>query len=183
MWRSTACSLIMFALLASAAGAEEHGPALASGHESSEHGEHSFHRHHFSVFLGVTDGPILKEVEREGLEPIELSKDEQEFTVGLDYIYRLSQLWGIGVLVDYAGGDFKSWVAGVPIVLHATNQLKFMAAPGFEDRSSESREFLVRLGVSYDFEVGGFTIAPALNVDIVDSEEIYVYGINLGKGF
>jgi len=37
--------------------------------------------------------------------------------------------------------------------------------------------------VSYDFEVGGFTIAPALNVDIVDSEEIYVYGINFGKGF
>ena len=173
-----ACGSIVFGLLAGAASGAEREHATDSGH-----GEHDFHRHHVSLFLGVTDGPILKEVEREGLEPIELSKDEQEFTIGLDYIYRLNRLWGVGVLIDYATGDFKSWVAGVPVVLHATNQLKFLLAPGFEDRSSESREFLLRLGVSYDFEIGGFTIAPIFNVDFVDSEEIFVYGVNLGKGF
>ena len=39
------------------------------------------------------------------------------------------------------------------------------------------------VGVMYDFEVGGFSIAPAFNVDFVDSEEVLVYGVNIGKGF
>ena len=175
--------LISLSLLSGAAFAADHGPEEAIDHGATAHDEHEFHRHHLSLFLGVTDGKILKEVEREGGEPIELSRDRQEFTAGLDYIYRVNQYLGVGALVDYAGGDFDFWVIGVPFVLHATNQLKFMVAPGFEDRTSESREFLVRLGVSYDFEVGNFTLAPAFNVDLVDGEETFVYGINLGRGF
>lgn len=56
-------------------------------------------------------------------------------------------------------------------------------APGAEDKEDEDSEFLVRVGVLYDFEVGGFTVAPALEVDFVDDEEILVSGVNIGKGF
>lgn len=44
-------------------------------------------------------------------------------------------------------------------------------------------EFMLRGGVLYDFEVGSITATPSVNVDLVDGEEIYVYGVNIGKGW
>lgn len=61
--------------------------------------------------------------------------------------------------------------------------MKLLLASGFEWKPEHDAEFLVRVGVMYDFEVGRFTIAPAFNVDFVDDEEILVYGVNIGKGF
>jgi hypothetical protein len=165
--------------------AQEHGEGHPSTPEAAEHAEHEFHRHHFSVFLGVTDGEIETEaavgVESEGGSVV--FEDQRAFTVGLDYEYRLNRRWGIGALIDYAGKDFRSWVAGVPIVLHPGGAWKLLVAPGLEDKEVEDVVFLVRAGVMYDFEVGSFTVAPALNVDFVDDEEILVYGFNIGRGF
>ncbi len=58
-----------------------------------------------------------------------------------------------------------------------------MIAPGVEDAEGHDREFLVRAGLAYDFEFGSLTIAPTLNVDFVDDEEIFVFGVTLGRGF
>ena len=41
----------------------------------------------------------------------------------------------------------------------------------------------MRVGLLYDFEVGRFTISPVLEFDLVDGEEIPVYGVSIGKGF
>jgi hypothetical protein len=160
----------------------EHEEKHSTEHEAAEHTEHEFHRHHVSVFVGVTDGEVESAVvgaESEG----GAVEDEQAFTLGLDYEYRLNRRWGVGALIDYAGKDFRSWVAGIPLVLHPRDGWKLLVAPGIEDRETEDSEFLVRAGVLYDFEVGRFTVTPALQVDFVDDDEILVYGVNLGRGF
>lgn len=160
---------------------QEHHPEAGA----AAHGEHEFHRHHLSVFLGVTDGEVEKHagagVESEGGSVT--VEDQRAFTVGLDYEYRLNRRWGVGALIDWAGKDFRSWVFGVPLVLHPKGGWKLLLAPGVEDSEEEDSEFLIRAGVMYDFEVGGYSIAPALNVDLVDGEEVLVYGVNIGRGF
>lgn len=179
---STLCvALIFVGSFGARATAQEHGEEHHPQAGAAEHEEHEFHRHHFSVFLGVTDGEIEKEapVEGESEGGAVVFEDQRAFTLGLDYEYRLNRYWGVGALVDYAGKDYRSWVAGVPLVLHPGGEWKLYAAPGLED----GEEFLVRAGVMYDFEVGRFSIAPALNVDFVDGEEVLVYGVNIGKGF
>ena len=161
--------------------AQEHHPEQGAG----EHGQHEFHRHHLSVFLGVSDGEVEKEAPA-GIESgggAVIVEDQRAFTLGLDYEYRLNRRWGVGALIDWAGKDSRSWVVGVPVVLHPKGGWKLLLAPGFEKNNEHDAEFLVRAGVMYDFEVGGCTIAPALNVDFVDGEEVLVYGVNIGRGF
>jgi hypothetical protein len=190
VWRlrtivSAACILLVIGCFGARASAQEHGEEHGAEHEVGEHAEHEFHRHHFSVFLGVTDGEVEKEavVGTESERAAVVVEDEEAFTLGLDYEYRLNRRWGVGALIDFAGGDFRSWVAGMPVFLHPGRGWKLLLAPGVEDKEDEDGEFLVRVGVLYDFEVGRFTIAPALQVDFVDDEEVLVYGVNIGKGF
>jgi hypothetical protein len=145
---------------------ESHGEEGARhGEEGAHHGEHEFHRHHVSIFVGDSN-----------------ERGEDAFTLGLDYEYRLSKLFGIGALVDFADEPLDTAVVGVPFFFHATPHLKLLVAPGLE-HEHEGDEFLVRLGVIYDFEVGRYTISPAVNVDFVDEEEVWVYGLNFGRGF
>ena len=45
-------------------------------------------------------------------------------------------------------------------------------------------EKLLRLGVEYSFELGGgWELAPQVNVDLVDSDDVWVLGVLLGRGF
>ncbi len=44
--------------------------------------------------------------------------------------------------------------------------------------------FVFRIGVAYDFHIGErFGIAPAVNLDFVNNEEVWVYGLNFTYGF
>jgi hypothetical protein len=164
--------------------AQEHGEEHHPQAGVEEHGEHEFHRHHFAVFLGVTDGEVEKEAEVAAeSEGGATTEDQRAFTLGLEYEYRLSRRWGIGALIDYAGKDFRSWVAGIPVILHPAGEWKLFAAPGLEDKADDDAEFLVRVWVLYDFEFGAFKIAPVLQVDFVGDEEVLIYGVNIGGGF
>ena len=192
-WRGritfAACALVLAIAVTGQAAAQEHGEehhAETGEAEQGEHAENGFHRHHLSVFLGVTDGEgeSADHHQAASAHGEELNVfDERAGTVGLDYEYRLKQRWGVGALIDYAGGDLETWVFGFPIVLHPAGQWKFLVAPGVEDKPGHDAEFLVRAGVIYDFQIGRMTIAPAVNVDFVDGEEVLVYGVNIGKGF
>jgi hypothetical protein len=86
---------------------------------------------------------------------------------------------------------------------HPAGGLKLLAAPGIEHhrgrggessahaKSDEHAEvdedethFLFRIGVAFDFHVGSrFGIAPAINLDLVDGGEVWVYGLNFGVKF
>ena len=137
--------------------------------EEATHREHSSeleHHQHAAVFVGNTqDG------------------SDNGFSVGVEYEYKISKVLGIGGLVEYAGGDFDSWVIAAPLFLRPYKGLLFILAPGLEFEHSEE-EFLFRAGIGYVFEIDGmWSITPQFNVDFVDSEEKFVYGLAFGRGF
>ena len=64
-----------------------------------------------------------------------------------------------------------------------SNAWKFYFAPGLEDGEHGS-EFLFRLGLEYAFDLNdGWDVSPQFNVDFVNSEEVFVFGVLIGKGY
>ncbi|UCG67222.1 MAG: hypothetical protein JSW12_09655 [Deltaproteobacteria bacterium] len=108
---------------------------------------------------------------------------EDGFTVGLTYEYRLNELFGIGGFAEYTGGHFDKWSAGVPLFMRPYGEFRFAFAPGFEHNHDEE-EFLFRAGVAYEFKLSDpWVLVPELNVDFVDGEEVYVFGLAIGFGY
>lgn len=110
--------------------------------------------------------------------------EENGFSVGLDYEHRISDIFGVGGLVEYTAGDFDSWVFAAPLFIHPYMGLRLLAAPGFENRESENK-FLVRAGIAYQIPISkGWSITPEYNVDfIANGEKVHVYGVSVGVGF
>ena len=141
-------------------------PAEEVGHGSNE--KELENRHGIELFLGNTheDG-------------------EDGFSVGLSYEYRLSQLFGIGGIVESASGVLREWVLAVPLFLHPYKGWRFLVAPGVDIPEDEGdNEFLFRVGAAYEFEIGEkWAITPEFNVDFVDNSEVFVYGLSFGYKF
>lgn len=160
----------------------------SGGHEGDAQDSHGrAHKNEIGLFLGGTD---------------ERGHDTQ-FTWGLDYKRRIAERWAVGVLFDFAGGELRNAILA-PSVSYwppGVGGLQLLAAPGVEfheGRSGESHStakaggegdkdatyFLLRLGVAYDIHLGGrFGVAPAVNLDFVNSEEVWVYGLTFTYGF
>jgi len=156
---SAVCAIfILFGAPLALADAAEHDAEAA--HEES----HQYHLNVLGIFLGVTD---------EGRE--------EAPTLGIEYARRINDSFGIGVIAEYAADDVELWVFAVPFVYY-NGPWRLYAGPGVED-GDEGSEFLARIGVEYAFEVGAFEIAPQLNVDFVDGEEVWVAGLFFAKGF
>ncbi len=152
--------------------------------EAGEVEEGEFHDNTLSLFLG---GVTNTETDKNG------------FALGADYERRLSRLLGVGLVAELTiGGERpRDIILVVPLSLHPVRGWRFIVAPGFEikppgaaegEEGAESEdqvlEAVLRLGASYEFELGRYTIAPAFEVDIVKFEEIVlVYGVAFGIGF
>lgn len=190
--RAIACfllALILIGTFGARADAQEHGQGHDSEGEAAEHEEHAFHRHHVAVLLGATTAEVPKhggegtfETESGGGGSSGETESVTEATIGIDYEYRLSWLWGIGALFDYVGRDARASVAAAGVFLHPVAGLKLLAAPGLEHHEGEN-EFLFRLGLGYEFEIGRWALTPGASVDFVDGDEAYVYGLYIGRGF
>lgn len=108
---------------------------------------------------------------------------ENAFTIGFSYERRLSALLGVGGFYEYAAGDIDKWSIGVPLFIHPYHAWRLQLAPGLEHRESKD-VFLFRIGVSYDFMISKqWFLVPEVNVDLVDGEEAFVFGLTLGFGF
>jgi hypothetical protein len=140
--------------------------ALAAEEEHEKHKETNYHPNHVGLFLGSTHD----------------EEEEHKFTIGLDYEYRFSQYFGIGVLVEYVGEAEREGVGLVPLFVHPYKGFRFMAAPGIKPARDEDK-FLWRLGVAYRFPIGNWTIAPEFNIDFSGGETAEVYGVSVGYGF
>ena len=126
------------------------------------------HHHGVELFLGNTQ-----------------DDGENAFSIGLTYEYRLSELFGIGGLIEYAGEDFREWILAVPFFLHPYKGWRFLVAPGIDiDDEDGDNNFLFRAGAAYEFEIAErWSITPEFNVDFVDGDEVLVYGLSFGYGF
>jgi hypothetical protein len=175
--------VIAMAVMSSPAMAEEgHGEQAEHADEADPHGESGHHfKNGFSLFLGATDEP------GHGTEP----------TWGLEYARNLSPNWAVGGLIDYAGGDQRNLVIA-PLVIWKPFGAGFflLAAPGVEYHNGRGQGdhhflkaevtgsdedetyFVMRLGVGYVVHVGSrYGIGPAVNLDLVDGHEVWVYGV------
>ncbi len=142
-------------------------PMMANAEETA-HGEHhagaESHKHYFAGFIGGAD-----EGRDEGL------------ALALEYERRLSPRFGIGGVVEHTYGDLDTWVYAVPLAYH-NGPWKLYAAPGIEDGEHGS-ESLIRLGVEYGFHRGNWEISPQFDIDFVDGEEIFVFGVAFGRWY
>jgi hypothetical protein len=169
----------------------EHGDAAEHAEKVEHEGEQSSHhsRAHLNevaVFLGGTDEP----------------GHDTEFTWGLDYKRRIAERWAVGALFDYAGGGQRnSVVAPMVAFWPGLGNLQLLAAAGVEfhqggdggghQKSGEgggtdedATYFLFRLGIGYDIHLGGsFGLVPNLNVDFVNNEKVWVYGLAVTYGW
>ena len=163
------CKYVM-SLLASAMQAG----SVSSQAEEAHEGEHDTgHGHHYHKNLvGLFTGVAHKD----------RSGTDTAYAVGLEYERRINERFGIGALAEYTGGDADFWIYAVPFAYHF-GHWKFLLAPGVEDGHHGSQE-LFRVGAEYAFDMGGgWEIAPQLNVDFVDSDEVWVLGVVFAKGF
>jgi len=126
----------------------------------------------------------------------ETDPTETGAALGIEYNRRLSRLWSIGI----EGAEFsttdtrRDWVLLVPVYLHPAGGLSLKVAPGVEhgtvvrdeggEPEDEGREFLFRIGVGWEFEIGRrWSATPEVNLDFVDGRRTWVYGVSLGVRF
>ena len=101
------------------------------------------------------------------------------FTIGVDYQYRISRVFGVGAILDYAAGDIKSTLVAPALFLHVKD-LSFTVAPGAEFSDDETTMAL-RLGAQYEFELSRFSISPGIFYDTErGGEHTWVYGLSFG---
>jgi len=142
-----------------------------------------------TVFVATVGAGIAGAEEIERKNSIELflggttSEGDTAFAIGLGYERRLNELLGIGVLGDWTAGGFRELVLAFPLYLHPWRGLRFDVAPGidFETDGEEAREFLLRVGAAYEFEVGeSWSIVPEINGDFAAGEPLVVWGVSFG---
>jgi len=141
----------------------EHGDA-GHGEDNVGHEGHGKGSQAFNVFAGGS-GEI---------------GDKDGWTFGVDYEYRLSEPLGIGAFAELVTGLDRSFATGVQLYWHAIGDLVLVAGPGLERHHDEWLP-LARLGGFYEFPLGGgWVLSPALFYDIVEGDDFWIFGLNLG---
>ncbi len=136
----------------------------SSHHPDGSHGD--YHRNLLAVFAGVTHH----------------GRRNNEPALGIEYERRISEKFGVGAMVEHTFGDDSFSVYAVPFAVHH-REWKFYIAPGIEDGKHGS-EGMIRLGAEYAFELGGgWEVSPQIDVDFVDGDHVWVFGLTFGKGF
>ncbi len=147
--------------------------ATTTANAEERHHEGAFnpeHRHHLSVFLG--DTRLLVDGE----------SDEDAFTVGLDYEYRLSKLLGVGFVAEYAVDPLEATSFLGALDVHVYKGFVVQLGLGVEFIENTTNE-LGRVGMLYEFEFEEFTLSPQLHYDVTSAEDSVVFGIAIGKNF
>jgi hypothetical protein len=142
---------------------------LAAPGASAQGRQEPLRRHHVSVLLGGTSAP---------------SENASGFTYGLDYEYRFTERFGLGGVVERAGGAIGATSLIALADLHITPRLVLQAGPGVVFENGE-RFAVGRVGAYYEFELGRYTLAPALSYDITGRgrPNDVVFGVLLGRQF
>ena len=174
---------------------DEHGEAAAHDGEGAHSGHHdrSHLKNEFAVFLGATD--------EEG--------HATQFTWGFDYKRRVADRVAVGAFMDHAGGDLRNSLVGALVVWWPVGNLELYAGPGIEFHDGRNQDgdggdgghdghdeeghggpdanatyFAFRIGAGWDFHIGqNYGIVPTVALDLVDGEQVWVYGIAATYGW
>jgi hypothetical protein len=129
-------------------------------------------KHHFpGLFLGYTN-----------------AEDETEFTYGIEYEYKFTADWGLGVVYektdDAHDGDGIT-VKLAQVYYHTPQHIRLGLGFGEEKigGAHPHTEDLYRISASYEYHLGDFAIEPTIAVDFIDGEEAYVFGVAFVRPF
>jgi len=143
--------------------AESNDAREGSGPQWAEDG-----RNEIAIYLGITDvagdsGPSL----------------------GLDYEYRFSRLFGLGGTIEWTGADLRDGLVVVSFDWHVWKEMKVFIAPGVEIEGRDGSDlFAVRIGIEYGFDIGkGWEVAPGLSFDFTSEDTALVVGAAFGTKF
>jgi hypothetical protein len=150
---------------------------MASSSVSAEEGEESQQKNVLSLILGGTS-----------------NDDENAGTVGLDFEHRIHRLLGLGAVVEYATDDIDAVSLFGVLDLHLWKGLAIQTGPGVEFVGEEEeeagettsvnrREFLYRVGVIYEFEIGKLLLIPQVHYDYSTGKDTVVYATAFGFKF
>jgi hypothetical protein len=167
---------------------EEHAEEAAHEEHGEEHGGRHWHTNDVGIFLGATDE----------------HGHDTELTWGLEYRRLIAKRWGLGVLFDYAGGELRNAILAPTLTWLPVGRLQILMAPGIEfhrgraatedcgcDPHGKSEDpeqiglfdedetyFVLRIGAGWNFAVGqNYAITPQINLDLVEGEKVWVYGL------
>lgn len=123
--------------------------------------------HHLSVLFADTH------IDGEGNNP----------SIGIDYEFRVSELTGLGVVLEYAAGEIDATTVLTVADIHLHEGWVMQIGPGYEYGESEN-SFVSRIGFLYEFELEGFTFSPQLHWDYHSGgENAVVAGFALGFSY
>lgn len=135
------------------------------------------HLNHMALFIGQTT---------------QYNKGNHYLSFGLDYMrfYKRNENWGASGFIEGINGEHFQWVFGVGLVHKPFKRFVLKIGPGIElvkqkrnDKVEIIGKMLIRLGVSYEFHIKRFTVAPIVSIDYIRNHPSLVYGINFGFGF
>jgi len=151
-------------------------PLQASTHTAEPHHDDDVahhHKNHIAIFIGATQAE-----EHHG------ERNDPHFTLGIDYERRLSTLFGLGLLADGVIGGKRDYLVGVPLFLHASEHIVLQLAPAWHKVEEGNHSGAVlRSGIIWSIPVGTGTLSPSLFYDIAESDNIWVFGLSIGKGW
>lgn len=165
-------------------------PAAAQDRDYA-HGQHSEHGlNHIALFVGG-----VSELDKGGRE------SDTGVSVGMEYERRISDKVGVGLMAEWGQKKLsRTAMIVLPVSFHFWRGMRVLVGPGFEFADAESgsdgedageeheehdNEWAVRLGLSYEFELGGgWTLAPEFYADLIGSDKMsLVFGASVGHSF
>ena len=138
-------------------------PAAAS----EEHHVWKERPHHLSFLAGVSD-----------------NDEGSATTFGVDYEYRYSEFLGLGAIAEQAFEEIDATTFLAVADLHITNQFIVQTGPGVELlHEDDEEEFVFRLGVLYEWELGDYTVSPQFHCDWTEEDHTLIFGFAFGRSF
>jgi hypothetical protein len=121
-------------------------------------------------------------------------RDESAFTIGLDFEHRIHPFLGIGAVVEYVTDDIDSLTLIGALDFHPWRGLAIQTGPGVEfigeeeeeggrTTSTNRREFVYRVGLLYEFEIGKLLVIPQVHYDYSTGNDAVVYATAFGFKF
>jgi len=158
-------------------------PIMAAAEEHEGEAGEPEKRQKLMVSFGYTHIP-------EGADDEDSDKGVFVPTVGLDYFYRVTEKWELGLMFDIEFGEYliidqnlnrsDSMILAAVAGYELLPSWSVLAGGGIEIEESENLP-IIRLGTEYQFRPGGeWVIAPGFIVDI--SEEYTSWSLVLGAG-
>ena len=87
-------------------------------------------------------------------------------------------------MFDLVVEGIREFLLGAIGYLHPYGGLKLYAGPCYQKVREDSQDkFVFRVGVSWDFSIGRFSVGPHVIYDFADDQDFLVLGIGIGRGF